>query len=60
VLTLPRRVAVPTDRLCASKCEALRAGGAAEQKVTVYSENTGVYVDYGIVIPVPTGAGRFI
>lgn len=54
VLAYPQRVAVVTDRFCASSCEAFVKAAQQSDKVTVYGSNTGGLLDYGNVIPVPT------
>jgi hypothetical protein len=53
-LPMPRRVAVLTDRGCASSCEAFVLAARQSDKVTLYGDNTGGLTDYGNVIPVAT------
>jgi C-terminal processing protease CtpA/Prc len=49
-LPMPRRVAVLTDRGCASSCEAFVLAARQSDKVTLYGDNTGGLTDYGNVI----------
>jgi hypothetical protein len=59
VLPLPQRIAVLTDRFCASSCEAFIQVALQSDKVTVYGDNTGGYLDYGHVMPVRTPCPAF-
>jgi hypothetical protein len=59
VLPNPRRVAVLTDRFCASSCESFVWNALQSDKVTVYGENTGGLLDYGNVTTVETPCPAF-
>lgn len=59
-LPQPQRIAVLTDRFCASSCEAFILVARQSEKVTVYGENTGGFMDYGNTLPVQSPCPAFV
>jgi hypothetical protein len=59
VLETPKRVAILTNRYCASACEALLFWAKQSDKAIIMGENSGGYVGYGEVDDVQTPSFKF-
>lgn len=59
VLRYPNKIAIITNKRCASSCETLLFWAKESDKTIIVGENSGGYVGYGEVVSIPTPCYKF-